>query len=191
MPGKNPCPIGLSSRLDRTSHSLFMGRSWQIRARRRCITYTTIYPDLAAWPALLRGLVTAITRTEQRTMADIWRIEDRSQPVGLSSCCSGKSNDMPSLPQEKNPPALGLSGFTAALENRTDQSPPIKPRRSRTHRPFLTHAPLRRRPFMHYRPAPFRFGIRNVRSLRLNFQPMSRHGVGISTSHYRIDWCAN
>lgn len=52
-------------------------------------------------------------RSEQRTVADIWRIENRLQAVVMSSCCVGESNDPSLLPMERNPPALGLSGFSA------------------------------------------------------------------------------
>jgi hypothetical protein len=38
--------------------------------------------------------------------------------------------------QDGGKSALGLSGFSAALENRTDQSPRIEPRRLRTQRAF-------------------------------------------------------
>ncbi len=47
---------------------------------------------------------------------------------------------------DKMPGALTVR-FPERRGNRTDKSPPMKPRRSRTHRPFQNRAQLRRRPF--------------------------------------------
>ena len=55
-------------------------------------------------------------------------------------------------------PALGLAGFSAALENRPDPSPQVKPRRQRSHHPFP------KSPRLHSRYV--RSDFRNGRSLR-------------------------
>lgn len=79
--------------------------------------------------------------------------------------------------------ALGLPGFSAALENRTDQSPSsdLDGRALTAHsRPTLHCAVVRS---FHSRPAPFRFGFGNARSVRCNFHLVDRHRAGKSGQH--------
>jgi len=86
--------------------------------------------------------------------------------------------------ETRNSPALGLSGFSAALENQTDQSPPIEPRRSRTQRAFLKPRSTPP-PSVHLTTDPLRSaaGFRNARSVRFNFCEMNCHRAGKFGQH--------